>query len=344
LLSNAPDPITGKQRTPTECLRAAVDNAVLVEELGLDAYGVGERHHRPFISSSPPVVLSHIAAVTSRVRLFTTVTLLSVLDPVRVAEDYATLDHLSAGRLELIIGKGNGPDQAELFGLTRDEQWDHIWEKYELLRRLWREEKVTWSGRYRPPLVEATTYPRPLQDPIRVWHGSATSESSVELAAKWGDPLFSANVSNPVEPYAALVRHYHERWAAHGHRPEDAVVGAGSAGYYAAKTSQEAIDTYRPIFDGQLASFRQAGIEPVFRSLEDAIERGSILVGSPEQIVDKVHRYYQLLGHRVLHLPGDQGALTEGQHRSSLELFASHIAPALRRQIPDPPWPGGPRR
>ena len=110
---------------------------MLFEELGFDGFGVGERHHTPFISTAPPVVLSHIAALTSKIRLFTGVTLLSVLDPVRVAEDYATLDHLSGGRLELIIGKGNGPEQAELFGITRDQQWDTITENYRLLRQLW---------------------------------------------------------------------------------------------------------------------------------------------------------------------------------------------------------------
>src|SRR5690606_14660481 len=177
------------------------ENAVLAEELGFDGFGVGERHERPFLSSSPPVVLSHIAARTSTIRLFTAVTTLALLDPVRAYEDYATLDHLSNGRLELIIGKGNGVAQARLFHVTPEDQWDRNAEGYELFRRLWREEKVTWSGRFRPPLHEAEVVPRPLQRPIRVWHGSATSKASVELAARWGDPIFSANVTNPIEPY-----------------------------------------------------------------------------------------------------------------------------------------------
>ncbi len=121
LINHTPNPLTGERSSVTDRFTEVVDNAVLFEELGFDGYGVGERHHAPFISTAPPVVLSHIAALTSRIRLFTAVTLLSVLDPVRVAEDYATLDHLSGGRLELIIGKGNGPEQAELFGITRDQ-------------------------------------------------------------------------------------------------------------------------------------------------------------------------------------------------------------------------------
>ena len=321
-------------------LREVVDTAVLAEELGFDGYGVGERHERPFLSSSPPVVLSHIAAVTSRIRLFTAVTTLSLLDPVRAFEDYSTLDNLSGGRLELIIGKGNGAAQARLFHVTADDQWDRNRESYELFRRLWREPRVTWQGRFRPPLTDAETWPRPLQQPIRVWHGSATSRESVELAARYGDPLFSANVTNPIEPYAELIRHYRERWAHHGHDPADALVGAGSAGFYAARTSQEAIATYRPIFQARLALFRKAGVEPVFPTLEDAIERGSILVGSPQQIVDKVLRYHAAFGHEVMHLHADADGLSDKQHRAALELFQSEIAPVLRREIPSRPLGG----
>ena len=338
LIPYAPDPVTGIQPSTTERLRSVVDNAVLVEELGFDGYGVGERHERPFLSSSPPVILSHIAAQTSKIRLFTAVTTLSLLDPVRAFEDYSTLDHLSGGRLELMIGKGNGTAQAELFHVTTEDQWERNRESYELFRRLWREDKVTWSGQFRPSLNEAETWPRPLQNPIRVWHGSATSEASVELAAKWGDPLFSANVTNPIEPYAALVSYYRERWAHYGRDPKDALVGAGSAGYYAAKDSQDAIATYRPIFEARKAAFIRQGMPLVFHSLEDAIERSSALIGSPQQIIDKVHRYHDQMGHEVLNINSDSAGLTKAQHRASLELFQSDIAPALRRDIPSRPF------
>ena len=339
LIPYGPDPITGIQPSATERLRSAVDNAVLAEELGFDGYGVGERHERPFLSSSPPVILSHIAARTSKIRLFTTVTTLSLLDPVRAFEDYSTLDHLSGGRLELMIGKGNGAAQAQLFHVTEDDQWERNREGYELFRRLWREDKVTWSGQFRPSLDEAETWPRPLQHPIRVWHGSATSEASVELAAKWGDPLFSANVTNPIEPYAALVRHYRKCWVENGRDLADLLVGAGTAGYYCAKTSQDAIATYRPVFDARLAGMRARGMDPVFHSLEDAIERSSALVGSPQQIIDKVHRYHEQMGHEVLNLNADGAGLTPAQHRTTLELFQSDVAPALRRDIPSRPFP-----
>ncbi len=342
LIPHVPDPITGIQPSTTDRLRSVVDNAALAEELGFDGYGVGERHERPFISSSPPVILSYIAARTSTIRLFTTVTTLSLLDPVRAFEDYATLDQLCGGRLELVIGKGNGAAQAQLFHVTVDDQWERNREGYELFRRLWREDKVTWSGQFRPSLDAAETWPRPLQQPIRVWHGSATSQASVELAAKWGDPLFSANVTHPIEPYAALVRYYRERWACYGHAPADALVGAGTAGYYGAKTSQEAIATYRPIFEARQAAMRKRGIALVFHSLEDAIERSSALVGSPQQIIDKVHRYHEQLGHEVLHLNADGAGLTPTQHRATLELFQNEIASVLRKEISSRPFPPAP--
>ncbi|MDG9675896.1 LLM class flavin-dependent oxidoreductase [Micromonospora sp. DH14] len=338
LITHLPDPVTGERRTTTERFREVVGTAVLAEELGFDGYGVGERHERPFISSSPPVVLSHIAARTSTIRLFTAVTTLSLLDPVRAYEDYATLDHLSGGRLELIIGKGNGAAQAQLFHVTAEDQWDRNREGYELFRRLWREDRVTWSGTYRPSLTEAETWPRPLQQPIRVWHGSATSRESVDLAARYGDPLFSANVTNPIGPYAELIRHYRDRWVHYGHDPADALVGAGSAGFYVARTSQEAIERYRPIFDARVAAFQRLGVPTVFPTLEDAIERSSILVGSPQQIVDKVLRYHAEFGHEVMHLQADHDGLTDKQHRESLELFQAEVAPVLRREIPSRPF------
>jgi alkanesulfonate monooxygenase SsuD/methylene tetrahydromethanopterin reductase-like flavin-dependent oxidoreductase (luciferase family) len=342
LIVHAPDPGTGRKKPTGERFREVLDSALLAEELGFDGFGVGERHERPFISSSPTVVLSHIAALTSRIRLFTAVTTLSLLDPVRAFEDYATLDHLSGGRLELIIGKGNGSAQRELFHVTTEDQWARNAEGYDLFRRIWRQPKVTAEPRFRPALRDAEVWPRPLQQPIRVWHGSATSRDSADLAARYGDPLFSANVTNPVEPYAELVAHYRERWAAYGHDPALAAVGAGTAGFFAARTSQEAVAAYRPVFESGLALQKQMGLTPVFPTLEDFVARSSALIGSPQQIVDKVHRYHERLGHTVLHLAADPRGLPAGEYRAALELFQAEIAPALRKEIPDPPWPWAP--
>jgi alkanesulfonate monooxygenase SsuD/methylene tetrahydromethanopterin reductase-like flavin-dependent oxidoreductase (luciferase family) len=342
LIAHAPDPVTGVSKSTSERYKEVLENARLADELGFDGFGVGERHERPFISSSPPVVLSHVAAITSKIRLFTAVTTLSLLDPVRAYEDYATLDHLSGGRLELIIGKGNGAGQRQLFNVTPEDQWDRNAESYEIFRRIWRNDKVTATPRFRPSLNEAEVWPRPLQQPVRIWHGSATSKESVDLAARYGDPLFSANVTNPIEPYAELVCHYRERWSSYGHDPALAVVGAGTAGYYAKHNSQEAIADYRPVFQGRLEFQRRLGLEPVFPTLEDFVARSSALIGSPQQVIEKVHRYHEQLGHSVMHLHADADGLTQEQHRQSLELFQTEVAPVLRREIPDPPWPWGP--
>ena len=339
LIVHRPDPVTGERKPTHERFREVVDNAVLAEELGFDGFGVGERHERPFISSSPPVVLSHIAALTTRIRLFTAVTTLSLLDPVRAYEDYATLDHLSGGRLELIIGKGNGAAQRELFHVTPEDQWDRNAESYELFRRLWREDKVTADSRFRPAARRTPRCGRGrYQQPIRVWHGSATSKESVDLAARYGDPLFSANVTNPIEPYAELIRYYRERWEHYGHDPAAHPVGAGTRrATTSRRTSQEAIDAYRPIFEANLRVPAAGSACPsVFETLEDFVDRSSALIGSPQQIIDKVHRYHEQFGHTVLHLHADASGLTDTQHRASLELFQSRDRPRAAPRDPGP--------
>lgn len=340
LVTHFPDPVTGVKSSTHHRLHEVVEHAVLAEELGFDGFGVGERHERPFLSSAPTVLLGAIAERTSRIRLFTAVTTLSLLDPVRAYEDYATVDHLSDGRLELMIGKGNGAAQRELFAVTPADQWDRNREGYELLRQLWRSDRVSWRGNYRPRLDDAQVLPRPLQQPIRVWHGSATSKDSVDLAARFGDPLFSANVTNPIEPYAELIRYYRERWVAHGHDPVDALVGAGTAGFHVARTSQQALAAYGPIFASRQKWLADAGVDPVFTSLEDFVERSSALIGSPAQIIEKVHRYHERFGHEVLHITADRDGLTPGQHRAALELFQAEVAPALRRDLPSRPFAG----
>ncbi|GAA2926782.1 LLM class flavin-dependent oxidoreductase [Streptomyces mexicanus] len=342
LIVHRPDPVTGVLKSTQERFREVLDSALLAEELGFDGFGVGERHERPFLSSAPTVVLGHIAALTRHIRLFTAVTTLSLLDPVRAYEDYATLDHLSGGRLELIIGKGNGSAQRDLFHVTPEDQWERNAESYEVFRRLWRQPKVTADTRFRPPLKDAEVWPRPYQQPVRVWHGSATSKESVDLAARYGDPLFSANVTHPVEPYAELIRYYRERWEHYGHDPADIAVGAGSAGVCVAPTSQQALAAYRPVFESNLAFQRQAGLPVVFETLEDFAERSSALIGSPQQVVDKVHRYHERFGHSVLHVNADAGGLGAARHRQSLELFQSEVAPVLRKEIPDPPFAWAP--
>ncbi|OMF18885.1 luciferase [Paenibacillus sp. FSL H8-0548] len=336
LVMNIPNAVTGEVLTAQQKFQNILKQAILAEELGFDAYGIGERHGAPFLSSSPPVLLTAIAARTSRIRLLTTVTVLSVLDPVRAAEDYATLDHLSEGRLELIIGKGNDPRHYPLFGITEEEQWESLSERYLLLKRLWSEEDVTWEGRYRPSLHQVTTQPRPYQSAIPIWHGSASSKLSTELAAKHGEPIFSSNSFHPQAKYKELIDHYRERLAFYGHDPRQAVVGAGAGSLYLANTSEEAIKRYRPYYDAfQATSAAQHNNSP-FKDLEDTIKNGPSLVGSADAVIEKILDYHSAFGNQVLSISVD--GLTEAEQREQVQRFTSEVVPVLRREIPNSVW------
>jgi alkanesulfonate monooxygenase SsuD/methylene tetrahydromethanopterin reductase-like flavin-dependent oxidoreductase (luciferase family) len=336
LVMNLPNAITGETLTAQQKFQNVIKQAQLAERLGFEAYGVGERHGPPFLSSSPPVILTAIAARTSKIRLLTTVTVLSVLDPVRVAEDYATLDHFSGGRLELIIGKGNDPRHYPLFGIREEEQWESLAERYALLKRLWSEENVTWEGTYRPPLEKFTAQPRPLQPAIPVWHGSASSTLSTELAAKYGEPIFSANAFHHQSKYKALIDHYRERLAFYGHDPARAVVGSGAGSLYLANTTEEAIRRYRPYYDKMMSTAAALHNKPPFKDLEDNVQNGPVLVGSPERVIEKILDYQRAYGHQVLSVTVD--GLTEAEQQEQAERFATEVAPVIRREVPSTVW------
>ncbi|MCB5909874.1 LLM class flavin-dependent oxidoreductase [Streptomyces pinistramenti] len=339
LIDHVPDALSGHLISPSERFREVIELAVLAEELGFDAFGVGERHGPPFLSSSPPAVLGAIAARTHRIRLFTTVTVLSTLDPVRVAEDYATVDQLSGGRLEMTIGKGNAPEPWALFGRDPGDQYALQEENYELLRRLWSEEKVTWSGSFRPPLGEVTTLPRPYQRPPAVWHGSATSERSVELAALWGDPLFSANAIQPVANYARLIDRYRARWAAYGHDPSAALVGSGGT-LYAAADDRTARREFGPYYETAVAGRDVPGNNTPFRTVDDAADHGPAFIGSPGRIADKIRHQHDAYGHALQFFSVEVAGLPFARKADVLRLTAAEVLPTLRHELPDTlAWP-----
>jgi len=340
IIPHLKNPLTGEIVSPSERLSQVVETARRAEELGFDSFSVGERHAGEFISSSPTTVLAAIAAVTNRIRLQSGVTVLSVLDPVRVAEDYATIDQLSAGRLELVIGKGNEVLQYPLFGLSLDDQWELLAEKYGLLHRLWREEGVTWEGRFRPALTDpTTTTPRPFAGAPRVWHGSATSLTSAALAAQYGDPLFTANAIQPRENYKVLIDHYREEYARHGHDPRFAYLGSGSGagGVFLADTTQEAKAQFGPVYEALTAHRNVPGNNSPYRDIDHAVAEGPALVGSPEQVVDKILSYHELYGHDLqsISLPT---TLPFDQQLELLERFAAEVIPAVRAAAPTTLW------
>jgi alkanesulfonate monooxygenase SsuD/methylene tetrahydromethanopterin reductase-like flavin-dependent oxidoreductase (luciferase family) len=340
IIPHLKNPVTGEIVSTADRLNQVVQTARRAEELGYDSFSVGERHAGEFISSSPTTVLAAIAAVTSRIRLQSGVTVLSVLDPVRVAEDYATIDQLSRGRLELVIGKGNEVLQYPLFGLDLADQWGLLEEKYALLRRLWREEDVTWSGRFRPALPDkTTTTPRPYAGSPRIWHGSATTLTSAALAARWGDPLFTANAIQPRENYKVLIDHYVAEYERHGHDPRHRYVGSGSGagGVFIADTTQEAKRQYGPVYEGLAAARNVPGNNSPFRDIDHAVAEGPALVGSPEQVIDKILSYHELYGHSLqsISLPT---TLPFEQQLDILERFALEVVPAVRASAPTTLW------
>ncbi|MER5256506.1 LLM class flavin-dependent oxidoreductase [Streptomyces sp. NPDC002855] len=344
IIGHAPHPLTGQLATSADRLADVIEVGVAAERLGYDAYAVGERHAGAFLSSSPTVVLGALAARTTRIKLLTGVTVVAILDPVRVAEDYATLDQISRGRIELVIGKGAEAGHFDLFGLDEERQWDLQKEKYELLRRLWSEENVDWEGEFRPALKDVTTVPRPYAGPPRIWHGSATSLNSPDLAAKHGDPLFTANAIQPRAAYARLIAHYRERFEEYGHDPADARVAAGSGGLLIADSAEQAVSRYRELYEAKVRqTFRphlegKAGYNTPFRTIEDAIADGPQLIGSPQQIIDKILGYHEVYGHDLQSITVDGFGLERGEQIETLQRFAEEVAPVVREAAPSTLW------
>jgi alkanesulfonate monooxygenase SsuD/methylene tetrahydromethanopterin reductase-like flavin-dependent oxidoreductase (luciferase family) len=342
ILPNLQNPVTGRLVSTAERYAQAIAAARRAEELGFDSVALGEPHAGPFLSSGVTVLLGAIAAATSRVRIMTGVCVLSILDPLRVAEDYATIDQLSRGRLELVIGKGNELRQLPMFGVRDGEQWEQLAEKYELLRLLWRQENVTWEGRFRPPLHQVTSLPRPFAGAPRVWHGSATTLTSASLAAAWGDPLFSANAIQPRASYAVLIDHYRREHARHGHDPRHAHVGAGAGFLFLADTTQEAREQFGPTYEKMVAFFNKPGNhtpgnDMTFRDIDHAIAEGPVLAGSPQQVIDKIMWWHQAYGHSLqsFSLPTMIG---HEQQLEMLERLAAEVIPVIRKAAPATLW------
>ncbi|MEV8615023.1 LLM class flavin-dependent oxidoreductase [Amycolatopsis sp. NPDC051373] len=342
ILPHLQNPVTGRIVSTSDRYAQALNTAQRAEQIGFDAVALGERHAGPFLSAGVTVLLGAIAATTSRVRIQTGVTVLSISDPVRIAEDFATIDQLSRGRVEIVIGKGNEARQLPMFGVEPGQQWDQLAEKYELLRRLWREENVTWEGKFRGALDGVTTLPRAYAGAPRVWHGSATTLTSAELAGKWGDPLFSANAIQPRDNYKILIDHYRAEYDRHDHDPRYAFVGAGAGFLYLADSTQDAREHFGPVYEKMVEFFNKPGNhtpgnEMVFRDIDHAIAEGPVLVGSPQQIIEKILYFHAAFGHDLqsFSLPT---MLPHEQQLEMLERFAAEVIPVVRKEAPTTLW------
>lgn len=299
--------------------------AVLAEQWGFDGFGVGERHEAEYLSSSPAVLLAHVAARTSRIRLFTAATTIAMHDPVRAYEDYATLDQLSGGRLELIIGTGLGPTAQRLFGIAPQEQTRRTVEAYEMLRHLWHHRTSSWPGGLRPALDEVELSPPPVQQRIPVWHAGLSSHESAARPAAWGEPLVTGNLLGSVDDVARHVQVYRDEWAAHGHDPEQLRVGVGIAGVHVAATSQDARRQFRPAYDCQMQLYAPVLGRLPFDDFDTYLDRSTALVGSPAEVQEKFARLRERLGHTLTYHHADAPGLDEVSWRRGKELFAEHV-------------------
>ncbi|MBS1106964.1 MAG: hypothetical protein H6Q91_2466 [Deltaproteobacteria bacterium] len=313
------DPVAGTKTSPAQRHRAIVEEAVLAESLGFDAVWLGEHHSCDSVLAAPPVVLAAIAARTARIRLGANVTRLANLDPVRVAEDYATVDAISNGRVELSVGRGILVDTDEGFGQKSHESRERFRENLELLRRLWSETGVSWSGRFRAPLDRVTVEPRPVQAPHPpIWVGGESSPASVDLAVELGLPLMLPSVLAPPADFLPLVQRYRERWAAAGRDPAGARVACCNHVHVAANSRQ-----------ARLAPQDREG--RALRAVRDS-ERllAGIVCGSPGEVVDRIAATRETLG-LDLHLSIFDGCgLPPAQVASTVELFATQVLPHVR--------------
>ena len=323
-----PDPTTGRAPSEAERIQAMVAIALKAEAVGLDVFATGEHHNPPFVPSSPTTLLGYIAAKTERIVLSTATTLITTNDPVKIAEDYAMLQHLAGGRVDLMLGRGNTAPVYPWFGQEIQNGLALAVENYALLRRLWREELVDWEGRFRTPLEGFTSVPRPLDGvPPFVWHGSIRSVEIAEQAAFYGDGYFHNNIFWSIEHVQRLVGHYRERWERFGHGSGDqAIVGLGGQ-VFARPNSQDAVREFRPYFD-------HAPVYGGGPSLEEFSARTPLTVGSPQQIIERYASMREHVGdyQRQLFLT-DHAGLPLETVLEQIEILGTEIVPALRKEF-----------
>jgi putative FMN-dependent luciferase-like monooxygenase len=332
----APDPITGQTQSEAERIANMIRVAQRADEVGLDVFALGEHHNPPFVPSSPTTLLGHIAALTKNIIVSTSVTLITTNDPVKIAEDYAMLQHVARGRLDVMVGRGNTVPVYPWFGKDIRHGVALALENYNLLHRLWREDVVDWEGQFRSALQGFTSTPRPLDDvPPFVWHGSIRTPEIAEQAAYYGNGYFANHILAPNLHFKPLVDFYRERFEHYGHGTgAQAIVGLGGQAFLA-KRSQDAVATFRPYFENY----------PVFRgsSLDDYLERTPLTVGSPQQVIDKVLTFQEGFGDYQRQLfTVDSMALPVEMALEQVELLGTEVVPTLRREMAARRAPGVP--
>lgn len=320
---------------PSERLRNLVEQIELADQVGLDSFGIGEHHRKEYLDSAPAVILGAAATRTRRIRLTSAVSVLSAVDPVRLFQQFATLDLLSEGRAELVVGRGSFIDAFPLFGLSLDDYDALFEENLDLLLKVREHEQVTWSGRFRPALTGQGVYPRPMQDPLPVWVGVGGTPQSFARAGALGLPLMVAIIGGETRRFKPLVDLYRETGARFGHSPEQLKVGVHSLGYVAG-TKQEAADAFFPGYAKAMSSVaRERGWGPVTRARFDAQlgPEGAMLIGEPEEVADKILRHSEALGGvSRFTFQMNASSLPHAKLMQAIEAVGTRVAPAVRRE------------
>ncbi|HEV7811443.1 MAG TPA: LLM class flavin-dependent oxidoreductase [Leifsonia sp.] len=322
------DPTTGQTPTDASRLQDVLTIAQHAEEVGLDVFAMGEHHNPPFFPSSPVAINSYLAAKTNRIILSTATTLITTNDPVRIAEEYSMLQHLSGGRMDLTLGRGNTGPVYPWFGEDIRQGIPLAIEKYALLHKLWREDFVDWEGKFRTPLQGFQSTPRPLDDvPPFVWHGSIRSPEIAEQAAFYGDGFFANHIFWPAEHTQQMIALYRQRFEHYGHgTAAQAIVGLGGQ-VFMRKNSQDAVSEFRPYFDNA----------PVYGhgpSLEEFTSQTPLTVGSPQEVIDRTLGFRDYVGdyQRQLWLM-DHAGLPLKTVLEQLDILGSEVVPVLRKEF-----------
>ena len=325
---------TKKSISSSERLQRLVEQIEYADQIGLDVFGVGEHHRRGFLDSAPAVILGAAAARTKHIRLTSAVTVLSAVDPVRIFQEFATLDLLSGGRAEMVVGRGSFIEAFPLFGLKLDDYDSLFSEKLELLLKIRENEHVNWSGKYRPALTGQGIYPRPLQNPLPIWIGVGGTPESFVRAGILGLPLMVAIIGGQTPSFKPLIDLYREAGKRAGHLPHNLNVGIHSLGYVAESTP-EAVDDF---FPGYVHSMNEIGKErgwsPITRrDFEVQLgPNGALLIGNPEEVTEKIIRHSRALGgiSRFTFMMNPASLPHEKLMRAT-ELIGSRIAPVLHK-------------
>ena len=324
---------TSRAINPADRLRDLIDEIAHADEVGLDVFGIGEHHRRDFLDSAPAVILGAAAARTHRIRLTSAVTVLSAADPVRVFQEFATLDLLSQGRAEMVVGRGSFVEAFPLFGLQLEDYDSLFAEKLDLLLKIREHEHVHWSGRHRPALSGQGVYPRPVQNPLPIWLGVGGTPESFARAGALGLPLMVAIIGGEPRRFRPLVDLYRETGARAGHSLDRLKVGVHALGYVAA-TTEEAADDF---FPGYARAFTDVGKErgwrPVTRAGFDAQRgpHGALLVGSPDEVAEKIIRHSEALGgiSRIT-FQMNVASLPHAKLLKAIEMIGARVAPLVR--------------